>query len=125
MTFALAAGRGEADIRDVRLALEDIGLVAKGRLVSKKRLRRIVRERAGEYESDEDDTDPDGEDQDDESTESLGKLLDWFKGPQAAECRRVAGISTTMPNGVTAVSAEQSQRPSFIADYVTSMSFHN
>ena len=90
-TFALHAGRSEADIRDVRLAMEEIGLIAKGRLVSKKRVRRIARERVGLYESDENDMDPDGEDEDDESTETLGKLLSWFKGGQAAECRRVAG----------------------------------
>jgi histone H3/H4 len=120
-TFALQAGRSEADIRDVRLAIEEVGLIAKGRLVSKKRVRRIARERVGLYESDEDDMDPDGEDEDDESTETLGKLLSWFKGGQAAECRRVAGVSNTM-NGVTALSADHGLRQAFVPDYVTSSS---
>jgi histone H3/H4 len=122
MTFALAAGRGEADICDVRVAMEDIGLIAKGRLVSKKRVRRIDRERRGVYESDDDDTDPDGEDESDESTEALDKLLSWFRGSQAAECRRVAGVSSSVINGVSGVSVDHGQRQVLVPDYVTSSS---
>jgi transcription initiation factor TFIID subunit 3 len=124
-SFTLAAGRPLSDIRDVRLAMEDLGIISKGRLVSKKRVRRIARERAGDINEDEDegeDTDPDGEDEDDESTETLERLLNWFKGPQATECRRVAGATSAgFMNGVTGLSGEQ--RPSFIAEYVTS-NFH-
>jgi transcription initiation factor TFIID subunit 3 len=122
MSYALIAGRTESDTRDIRLAMEEIGLIAKGRLVSRKRLRRIIRERAGDYEIDEEDTDPDGEDEDDESTETLERLLSWFKGPQAAECRRVAGVSSGMSNGINGLSGEQSQKPTFVAEYVTSCS---
>ena len=125
MSFALAAGRREADIRDVRLAMESIGVIAKGRLVSKKRVRRIVRERRGETTTvDEDDTDPDGEDEDNASTESLERLLAWFRGGQAAECRRVAGIGVGgMSNGVVPMSPEQGRKQqSFVADYITSIS---
>lgn len=123
-SFTLAAGRPVSDIRDVRLAMEDLGIIAKGRLLSKKRVRRIAKERVDDMNDDEDedeDTDPDGEDEDDESTETLERLLNWFKGPQAAECRRVAGATSAgFMNGVTGLSGE---RPSFIAEYVTS-NFH-
>lgn len=124
--FTLAAGRSESDIRDVRLAMEDIGIIAKGRLVSKKRVRRIARNRRGMYDDDEqeeaeDDTDDDG---DDESTETLERLLNWFKGSQAAECRRVAGATSAgLMNGLTAAAGATlsgEHRPSFIAEYVTS-----
>src|SRR5579862_7545526 len=113
MSFALTGQRGEASIRDVRMAMEDIGVIAKGRLISRKRLRRIIKQRNGEWESDE-------------STESLEKLLDWFKGPQAAECRRVAGATSTshtgLANGIGAGSApEINHRHSFVAEYVTSL----
>jgi transcription initiation factor TFIID subunit 3 len=123
MLFSLAAGRPEADIRDIRLAMQDVGIIAKSRLVSKKRVRRIARERDDEMDDDKDevDTDPDGEDEDDESTETLKRLLNWFKGPQAAECRRVAGASSAGLNGVTGLPGEQVQRPSFVAEYVTSI----
>jgi transcription initiation factor TFIID subunit 3 len=120
MSFALTAGRTDPDTRDVRLAMEEVGIIAKGRLVSRKRLRRLVRQRAGEYEVDEEDTDPDGEDEDDESTETLERLLNWFKGPQAAECRRVAGVSSGLSSGVNGLSGEHSQKPTFVAEYVTS-----
>lgn len=121
MFFALAAGRSEADIRDVRLAMEDLGVIAKGRLVSNKRARRIMQPLDSDYEVDENDSDPDGDDEDDKSTETLERLLNWFKGPQAAECRRVAGASSTeILNGFTGLSGEQSLRPSFIAEYITS-----
>jgi histone H3/H4 len=122
MTFALAAGRGEANTRDVRVAMEDIGLIANGRLVSKKRVQRIARERRGMYKSGEDDTDRDGEDQSDESTETLDKLLSWFKGSQAAECRRVAGVSSSVTNGLNNLSVEHGQRQALVPDYVTSSS---
>ena len=104
--------------------MEDVGIIAKHRLVSKKRECRITRERDDEMDDDDEvvDTDPDGEDEDDESTETLARLLNWFKGPQAAECRRVAGASPAgIMNGVTGLSGEQGQRPSFIAEYVTSI----
>ena len=128
MSFALTGQRGEASIRDVRMAMEDIGVIAKGRLISRKRLRRIIKQRNGEWESDDEhgDSDPDGEDESDESTESLEKLLDWFKGPQAAECRRVAGATSTshtgLANGIGAGSVpEINHRHSFVAEYVTSL----
>jgi hypothetical protein len=124
MSFALHAGHTESNIRDIRLAMEEIGVIAKGRLVSKKRTRRIVRQRKGENVMDEDkdteDSDPDGEDEDDESTETLERLLNWFKGSQAAECRRVAGASSGLMNGVSGLSGESNQRPTFVAEYVTS-----
>ena len=128
MFFSLAAGRPEADIRDVRLAMQDVGIIANSRLVSKKRLRRIVREHDDEMDIDKDemDTDPDGEDEDDQSTESLERLLNWFKGPQAAECRRVAGASSAgLMTGMAGLPGEQSQRPSFLAEYVTSINSFN
>lgn len=124
MFFSLAADRPEADIRDIRLAMQDVGIIAKTRLVSKKRVRRIARVRDDEMDDDKDevDTDPDGEDEDDESTETLKRLLNWFKGPQAAECRRVAGASSVgLMNGVTGLPGEPGQRTSFVAEYVTSM----
>ena len=96
--------------------MQDIGIIAKNRLVSKKRVRRIARERDDEMDDDQDevDTDPDGEDEDDESTETLERLLNWFKGPQAAECRRVAGASSAgLMNGVTGLPGDHGQRPSF------------
>jgi transcription initiation factor TFIID subunit 3 len=122
MSFALIAGRTDPDIRDIRLAMEEVGIIAKGRLVSRKRLRRLVQQRAGEYEVDEEDKDPDGEDEDDDSTETLERLLKWFKGPQAAECRRVAGVSSGPSSGVSGLSGEQNQMPTFVAEYVTSCS---
>lgn len=131
MAFAITGQRGQADTRDVRLAMEDIGVIAKGRLVSRKRLRRILRQRRGEWEeedgeNEEEDLDPDGEDESDESTESLEKLLNWFKGPQAAECRRVAGVASSatgaLANGVvTGGLTEMNHRPTYVAEYVTSM----
>ena len=132
MAFAMTGQRGQAETRDVRLAMEDIGVIAKGRLVSRKRLRRILRQRRGEWEEQdgenegEEDLDPDGEDETDESTESLEKLLNWFKGPQAAECRRVAGVASSasgaLANGVvTGGLAEMNHRPAYVAEYVTSM----
>ena len=125
MSFALHAGHTESNIRDIRLAMEEIGVIAKGRLVSKKRIRRIVRQsKNGDvdmHEADEDeDSDPDGDDEDDESTETLERLLTWFKGSQAAECRRVAGASSGLANGITGLSGESAQRPTFVAEYVTS-----
>jgi histone H3/H4 len=122
MAFALTASRSEADIRDIRLAMEEVGVIAKGRLVSRKRVRRIIRQREGTYQPDQDDTDPDGEDDDDESTETLARLLNWFKGPQANECRRVAGVISGYANGVGGLPGEQSQRPTFVAEFVTSYS---
>ena len=121
MEFALAASRRDPNIRDIRLSMEEVGLIARGRLVSKKRARRIWRKRHGIHdEHDENDSDPDGEDESDQSTESLERLLNWFKGPQAAECRRVAGVSAGVMNGPVAMPGDPSQRPSFIAEYVTS-----
>jgi histone H3/H4 len=126
MSFALHSGHTECNVRDIRLAMEEIGVIAKGRLVSKKRIRRIVRQRREEdgeegSEDDEDDSDPDGEDEDDESTETMERLLNWFRGSQAAECRRVAGASSGLMNGVAGLSGEASQRPTFVAEYVTSI----
>ena len=125
MSFALHAGHTESNIRDIRLAMEDIGVIARGRLVSKKRIRRIVRKRKSEEVEmeDEDDSDPDGEDEDDESTETLERLLNWFKGSQAAECRRVAGASSGMTNGVTGLSGGSAQQPTFVTEYVTSKTY--
>jgi histone H3/H4 len=119
MLFALAAGREEVSIRDARMAMEELGVIAKGRLVSRKRLKRIAQERQGVYDSDEDDTDPDGEDDDDESTETLRRLLNWFKGPQASECRRVAGASSGMLNGIAEGIGDHT-KPSFSTEYLTS-----
>jgi histone H3/H4 len=125
MTYAHQAHRPESSIRDVWLAMEEIGIIAKGRLVSRKRIRRFIQEDEDEgWEPNPEDTDPDGEDEDDESTETLARLLNWFKGAQAAECRRVAGagaVGGITVNGVGGISGEQSQRPSFITEYVTSM----
>jgi len=105
--------------------MEEVGVIAKGRLVSRKRIRRfILEDEDEEWEPDPEDTDPDGEDEDDESTETLARLLNWFCGAQAAECRRVAGAGAAAGmavNGVVGISGELSQRPSFIAEYVTSM----
>jgi transcription initiation factor TFIID subunit 3 len=123
MAFALAAGRPESTIRDVRLAMEEIGLLAKSQLVSKKRIGRVARQREGAHQVDENDTDPDGEDECDECAESLERLLNWFKGPQATECRRVAGASSGLMNGVTGLHGDQ--QPSFIAEYVTSINTFN
>lgn len=127
MSFALHAGHTESNIRDIRLAMEETGVIAKARLVSKKRIRRIVRQRKSEdvemEDEDEDNSDPDGEDEDDESTETLERLLNWFKGSQAAECRRVAGASSGLANGVTGLSGESAQRPTFVAEYVTSKTY--
>ena len=123
MTFALHAGHTECNVRDIRLAMEEIGVIAKSRLVSRKRVRRIVRQRRGEDvdgDEDEEDSDPDGEDEDDESTETMERLLNWFRGSQAAECRRVAGASSGLMNGVAGLSGESSQRPTFVTEYVTS-----
>ena len=102
--------------------MEQIGVIAKGRLVSRKRIRRFIHEDEDDgWRPDEEDTDPDGEDEDDESTETLARLLNWFKGAQAAECRRVAGAGAGgLMNGVVGIAGEQSQRPSFITEYVTS-----
>jgi len=137
MAFATTAQCGEASIRDVRTAMEDIGVIAKGRLVSRKRLKRIIKERRGEWEEEyEEDSDPDGEDENDESTESLDKLLDWFKGPQAAECRRVAGVvslPSTVAGGLVngmviptggALSGEMNFRPTYVAEHVTSIAHY-
>src|SRR5271155_4151439 len=123
MTYAHQAHRSESSIRDLHLAMEDIGVIAKGRLVSRKRIQRFIEEDEDEeWIPDPEDTDPDGEDEDDESTETLARLLNWFRGAQAAECRRVAGAGTGgLMNGVVGIAGEQSQRPSFIAEYVTSM----
>jgi len=129
MSFSLAAARPDAEIRDVCLAMEELGIIAKRRLVSRARIRRMER-RAREFDFDEDmDVDEvDGEavddedDEDDESTETLRRVLNWFKGPQAAECRRVAGAgSIELMNNFPGIPMEQSQRASFIAEYVTSM----
>jgi transcription initiation factor TFIID subunit 3 len=123
MSYALHAGHTECNVRDIRLAMEEIGVIAKSRLVSKNRIRRIVRQRRGEDMDDdmeEEDSDPDGEDEDDESTESMERLLNWFRGAQAAETRRVAGASSGMMNGVSGLSGEAGQKPSFVAEYVTS-----
>src|SRR5271169_3313686 len=57
MFFSLAAGRPEVDIRDIRLAMQDIGIIAQSRLVSKKRARRIARERDDEMDDDQDEVD--------------------------------------------------------------------
>jgi len=125
MSYALHAGHTECNVRDIRLAMEEIGVIAKSRLVSRKRMRRIVRQRRGEdvdmEEEDEDDSDPDGEDEDDESTETMERLLNWFRGGQAAEIRRVAGASSGLMNGVSGLSGEAGQKPTFVAEYVTSM----
>jgi transcription initiation factor TFIID subunit 3 len=122
MSFSLAAGHPDADIRDICLAMEDLGIVAKQRLVSKRRIRRMEQARRDvddeEMEVDEEDEDED----EDESSETLRRVLNWFKGPQAAECRRVAGAgSIELMNNFPGISMEQSQRPTFIAEYVTSM----
>jgi transcription initiation factor TFIID subunit 3 len=122
MSFSLAAGHPDADIRDICLAMEDLGIVAKQRLVSKRRIRRMEHAKRDvddeEMEVDEEDEDED----EDESSETLRRVLNWFKGPQAAECRRVAGAgSIELMNNFPGISMEQSQRPTFIAEYVTSM----
>jgi transcription initiation factor TFIID subunit 3 len=122
MSFSLAAGHPDADIRDICLAMEDLGIVAKQRLVSKQRIRRMEQAKRDvddeEMEVDEEDEDED----EDESSETLRRVLNWFKGPQAAECRRVAGAgSIELMNNFPGISMEQSQRPTFIAEYVTSM----
>lgn len=125
MFFSLAAGRPNPEIPDICLAMEDLGIIAKQRLVSKAKIRRMERTRRA-LGSDDMDVDEEGEgiddDDDDESTETLRRVLNWFKGPQAAECRRVAGAgSMELMNNFPGISMEQSQRPSFIAEYVTSM----
>src|SRR5579862_5488166 len=45
MSFSLAAGRADTDIRDICLAMEDLGIIAKQRLVSKSRIRRFELQR--------------------------------------------------------------------------------
>jgi transcription initiation factor TFIID subunit 3 len=125
MSFSLAAGHPDADIRDICLAMEDLGIVAKQRLVSKRRIRRMEGTRRNIYDErmdvDEEEEGDEDEDEDD-SSETLRRVLNWFKGPQAAECRRVAGAgSIELMNNFPGISMEQSQRPSFIAEYVTSM----
>ena len=132
--FAELSSRSECHIRDVRLAMEDIGIIQRGRLISRKKLKKIERYR-NEYsdededeDEDEEDNDPDGEDEYDESYESLELLLVWFKGSQAAECRRVAGVggtnvtidiaTTTVTNGTSTI---DNQKPSFVAEYVSCM----
>ena len=132
MSLAIHAGRSESTIRDVRLAMEQIGVIAPGRLVSKKRVQRIVarRKRQQEEEDDgewgngeeEEDIDPDGEDESDESTESLERLINWFKGAQAAECRRVAGeASSGVMNGLAGGFAGENGHTALVAEYITSM----
>jgi len=63
--FAEVAGRTEAELDDVRLALEHVGLVQPLNIYN---------------------------DPFDEDTRGVDSLLDWFRGPQAAELRRVAGF---------------------------------
>ena len=123
MSYAYQSHRPESSIRDVRLAMEEIGVIGKGRLVSRKRIKRFVQEdEDADWKPDPEDTDPDGEDDDDESTETLVRLLNWFRGAQAVECRRVAGAGAGgLTNGVVRVSGDFSQRPSFLTEYVTSI----
>jgi len=63
--FAEVAGRTEAELDDVRLALEHVGLVRPLNIYN---------------------------DPFDEDTRGVDSLLDWFRGPQAVELRRVAGF---------------------------------
>jgi transcription initiation factor TFIID subunit 3 len=122
--FANVCSRPEANIRDVTLALENVGMLVRGTLVSRKRLSRIVAVRKGE-EVDSEGSDPEGEDEDDESTQSLERLLAWFRGPQAAECRRVAGVLGADVNGITpSATGVDNHRPSYVAEYVGCMDFY-
>ena len=129
MSLATHAGRSESTIRDVRLAMEQIGVIAPGRLVSRKRVRRIVAARKrqqdeGEWTNgeEEEDEDPDGEDESDESTESLERLVNWFKGAQAAECRRVAGeAGSGVMNGIAAGFMGENGNTTLVAEYITSI----
>lgn len=64
-----------ADLDDVRLALEHVGLVRPLNVFN---------------------------DPFDEDTRGVDNLVEWFRGPQAAEMRRVAGFGSTSSTSTTA-----------------------
>ncbi|CCX34866.1 Bromodomain associated-domain-containing protein [Pyronema domesticum] len=64
-SFAEASGRLQPEVDDIRLALEHVGAIRPVNIFN---------------------------DPEDEDTRGVDILIEWFKGPQAAEMRRVAGI---------------------------------
>jgi transcription initiation factor TFIID subunit 3 len=64
--IAESAGRLHAELDDVRLALEHVGAVRPVNIF---------------------------DDPEDADTRGIDQLVEWFKGPQAAELRRVAGFA--------------------------------
>ncbi|KAF8252869.1 hypothetical protein K440DRAFT_629411 [Wilcoxina mikolae CBS 423.85] len=66
--FAESAGRIQAELVDVRVAIEHVGLVLPLNIF---------------------------DDPCDNDTRGIDNLVDWFRGPQAAEMRRVAGYPGT------------------------------
>ncbi|KAL7267734.1 hypothetical protein RUND412_009663 [Rhizina undulata] len=63
--FAERSGRANAELEDVRSALEHVGLLRPLNIYN---------------------------DPNDDDTRAVDALIDWFRGPQAAEMRRVAGF---------------------------------
>jgi transcription initiation factor TFIID subunit 3 len=66
--FAESAGRIQAELDDVRVAIEHVGLVLPLDIF---------------------------DDPYDNDTRGIDNLVDWFRGPQAAEMRRIAGYPGT------------------------------
>jgi transcription initiation factor TFIID subunit 3 len=70
--MAESSGRLQAELDDVRLALEHVGLVRPLNIFN---------------------------DPYDDDTRGVDALIEWFRGPQAAEMRRVAGFAVTTKEG--------------------------
>jgi transcription initiation factor TFIID subunit 3 len=87
--IAERSNRSQAELCDVRMAMEDVGLLRPIVLFGAEARGEDGRAGdGGEQEEDEEDED------EDEDCAAVDALVEWFRGPQAAEMRRVAGVGT-------------------------------
>ena len=85
------------DISDVRMALQDCGLLAPSMTAAEELWKEILRKPLEEYDEESGARAKEDKRRETEDTADVTTFIDWVKGPQHMEIRRVAGVLKQQP----------------------------
>ncbi|KAF2806902.1 uncharacterized protein BDZ99DRAFT_500940 [Mytilinidion resinicola] len=108
----------EPDITDVRMALQDCGLLVPSLTPGEEAWKEMLRKPLAEYPERNGLREKERIKRDEEDTQDVKAFLDWIEGEQNREIQRIAGLGAPPPAAITTTADLDSKE---MEDYLTSL----
>ncbi|KAF2253436.1 hypothetical protein BU26DRAFT_515794 [Trematosphaeria pertusa] len=114
------------DISDVRVAMQDCGLLVPTLTAAEELWKEILRKPLEEYDEDSGARSKEEKRRDAEDTADVTEFIEWVKGPKNREIRRIAGLVKSQPPAGQQPTATEQLDAEELEDYLSSlMKKHN